>query len=77
MANKSEKSFNSRNYQGQVERELIFGGVLVGLIVGGGLIALFWGIPGLLTALLFFLGFWILVGLIWGFLKLLEIVTRD
>ncbi len=77
MSNKPEKSFNSRTYQGQVERELVFGGVLVGLIVGGGLIALFWGIAGLFTALLFFLGFWIMVGLIWGFLKALEIFTRD
>jgi hypothetical protein len=74
---KSADSFNSRKFQGQVERELIFGGVLVGLIVGGGLIALFWGIAGLFVALLFFLGFWIMVGLIWGFLKLLEIFTRD
>ncbi len=77
MANKPEKSFNSRTYQGQVERELIFGGVLVGLVVGGGLILLFWGIAGLFTALIFFLGFWLMVGLIWGFLKVLEIFTRD
>lgn len=77
MAKKSEKSFNSRNYQSQLERELIFGGVLVGLVIGGGLIALIWGIPALFVALLCFGGFWILVGLVWGFLKLLEIVTRD
>ena len=77
MANKSKNSFNSRTYQGQVERELIFGGVLVGLVVGGGLIWLFWGTGGLFTALLFFLGFWLMVGLIWGFLKLLEVISRD
>ena len=77
MAKKPENSFNSRKYQGTLERELIFGGVLVGLVIGGGLIALFWGIPGLFIALLCFGGFWIMVGLIWGFLKLLEIVTRD
>ena len=77
MTKKPENSFNSRTYRGQVERELIFGGVLVGLVIGGGLIALFWGIPGLFTALLFFLGFWLMVGLVWGFLKLLEIFTRD
>ena len=77
MTKKPDKQFNSRKFQGQVERELIFGGVVVGLVVGGGLITLFWGVPGLFTALLFFLGFWIMVGLVWGFLKLLEIVTRD
>ena len=77
MTNKTKNSFNSRTYQGKVERELIFGGVLVGLVVGGGLIWLFWGIAGLFVALLFFLGFWLMVGLIWGFLKLLEIITRD
>ncbi len=77
MTKKSENSFNSRKYQGQVERELVFGGVLVGLVVGGGLIFLFWGVAGLFTALLLFLGFWLMVGLIWGFLKLIEIVSRD
>ncbi len=77
MTKKTKQGFDSRKYQGTVERELIFGGVVVGLVIGGGLIALFWGMAGLFVALLFFLGFWIMVGLVWGFLKLLEIATRD
>lgn len=77
MARKPEPSFNSRKYQGQLERELVYGGVVIGLVIGGGLIALIWGVPALLLALAVFLGFWILVGIIWGFLKLLELVTRD
>lgn len=77
MAKKPEVTFNSRKYQGQLERELVYGGVVIGLVIGGGLIALIWGVPALLLALTIFLGFWILVGIIWGFLKLLEIATRD
>ena len=77
MTKKSQNTFDSRKYQGRLERELVFGGVVVGLVIGGGLIALIWGIPALFVALLCFLGFWLMVGLIWGFLKLLEIFTRD
>lgn len=77
MPQKPDKVFNSRTYQGQVERELIFGGILVGCIVGGGLIALIWGSAALFTALIvlgFFLG---LIAIVWLFLKLLEVVSRD
>ena len=77
MPQKPEKVFNSRTYQAQLERELIIGGVLVGCIVGGGLIALIWGIAALFTALIvlgFFLG---LIAIMWLFLKLLEVVSRD
>jgi hypothetical protein len=77
MPQKPEKVFNSRTYQGQVERELIIGGVLVGCLVGGGLIALIWGTAALFTALIvlgLFLG---LIAILWLFLKLIEIVSRD
>ena len=77
MPQKPEKVFNSRTYQGQVERELIIGGVLVGCIVGGGLIAFLWGTAALFTALIvlaFFIG---LIAIVWLFLKLLEILSRD
>jgi len=77
MPQKPEKVFNSRTYQGQVERELIIGGVLVGCIVGGGLITLIWGTAALFTALIvlgFFLG---LIAIVWLFLKLLEVLSRD
>lgn len=76
MTPKSDKPFNSRTFRGQVERELIIGGIIVGVIVGGGLIALIWGIPAFFTALMCLGGFLVLVGIIWGFLKLLEMVSR-
>ena len=77
MSQKPDKSFNSRKYQGQVERELIVGAILITLIVGGGLIALIWGREAFFTALGFFGGALLLAGLVWGFLKVLEIMSRD
>ena len=77
MSRKKDQSFNSRTYQGRLERELILGGTIVGLVVGGGLIWLIWGFPQLLTALACFGGFLLLIGVVWGFLKLIEIVSRD
>lgn len=77
MTQKSERSFNSRTYRGRLEGELILGGTLIGLIVGGGLIALIWGVPALIVALGCFAGFMGLVGLVWGFLKIVEIASRD
>ncbi len=77
MSQKPDKSFNSRKYQGQVERELIVGAILITLIVGGGLIALIWGKEAFLVALMFFGGALLLAGLVWGFLKVLEIMSRD
>jgi len=77
MSQKPDKSFNSRKYQGQVERELIVGAILITLIVGGGLIALIWGREAFFVALMFFGGALLLAGLVWGFLKVLEIMSRD
>ena len=77
MSQKPGKPFNSRRYQGQVERELIVGAILITLIVGGGLIALIWGKEAFFAALLFFGGALLLAGLVWGFLKALEIMSRD
>ncbi len=77
MAQKSDKSFNSRTYRGQIERELIVGGIIITVVVGGGLIALIWGMPTFFTALLCFGGGLGLIAIVWLFLKLLEVVTRD
>lgn len=77
MRSRKPSSFDSRRYRGQVERELIIGGVLIALIVGGGLIALFWGREAFLTALMFFIGALLIAGIVWGFLKLVEIASRD
>ncbi len=77
MTPKPDKPFNSRNYQGQLERELIIGGILVGVAVGGGLINLIWGSTAFFTALGCFVGFLGLIVILWLFFKLLEIVSRD
>ena len=77
MPHKPDKVFNSRKYQGQVERELIIGGILVGTVVGGGLIALIWGSTVLFTALTILGLFFGVIVIVWLFLKLLEVVSRD
>ncbi len=77
MTPKPDKPFNSRKYQGQIERELIVGGIIVGVVVGGGLIALIWGSTAFFTALGCFVLFLGLIVVIWLFLKVLEIVSRD
>ena len=77
MTQKPDNRFDSRGYRGQVERELIVGAILITLVVGGGLIALIWGRDAFFTALAFFIGALLLAGLVWGFLKVLEIVSRD
>lgn len=77
MPNKSNQSFNSRTYSRQLERELIIGGTIIGVLVGGGLIWLIWGFTQLLVALSCFAGFLVLIGVVWGFLKILELVARE
>ncbi len=74
---KPKRPFNSRTYQGNVERELILGGILITIVVGGGLIALIWGGGALVAAMsCFALGLG-LIGAIWLVLKAIEVVSRD
>lgn len=77
MPKQADKPFNSRQYQSRVEFELILGGIAITLVVGGGLIYLIWGVTALLTALACFGGIGLLIALLWGFLKLIEIISRD
>jgi uncharacterized RDD family membrane protein YckC len=62
---------DSRSYQGRLERELIIGGLLIGLVVGIGLILLFWGRQAALTALLCFGLFLGLIAVLWGILQVI------
>jgi hypothetical protein len=74
---KPERRFDSRGYQGKIERELILGAVLIAVAIGGGIIALLWGREAFLTALgciALALG---LGGVIYLVLKLLDIISRD
>ncbi len=74
---KPDRAFNSRKYQGQIERELLIGGIVITVVLGGGLVALIWGGTAFFSALACF-GLAIgLIGIIWLFLKVLEILARD
>lgn len=46
-----KRPVDQRRYRSQLERELIVGGIAILIVVGGGLIALIWGLPALLGAL--------------------------
>jgi hypothetical protein len=76
MSKKPERPFNSRKYQGQLETELIVGGILITIIVGGGLIALIWGGSAFVTALACFALAFGLIGVLWIFFKVIEIAER-
>ncbi len=75
--NKPSKIFDSRKYQGQIERELILGGILITLVVGGGLIYLIWGQQPFIAAMGCFALIGVLIVIIWGFLKIIEIASRS
>ncbi len=74
---KPERLFDSRAYRGRIERELVLGGIAITIVLGGGLIALIWGRDAFFTALACFVGALGIGALIWLFLKLLELVSRD
>ncbi len=76
MSQKPGRPFNSRTYQGQIERELIIGGILITLIVGGGLIAWIWGGSAFFAAMGCFALAGGVIGLIWLVLKVIELAAR-
>ncbi len=69
---------DSRAYGQQLERELVLGGVLIGAVVGIGGVYLIWGQTAGITALVCFVLFLFIVGLLWGLLTLMgRISERD
>ncbi len=76
MTNKPERPFNSRTYQGHVERELILGGIIITLVLGGGLVAFIWGGSAFFAAMGCFALVLGLIGVVWLVLKLIEIAAR-
>ena len=66
------KATDSRAFERQLERELIAGGLVIGLVVGIGLIYLFFGQTAAVTSLLCFVGFLGVIALVWGFLILVD-----
>lgn len=61
---------NPRAFQSQLERELVIGGVIVGLVIGIGGIYFLWGSAAAVTSLLCFALFLGIVALVWGLLTL-------
>lgn len=74
---KPTQSFNSRKYEGQLNGELILGAIIITIVVGGGIVALLWGRDAFLTAVACVALGVALGGVLWLFLKVLEIVSRD
>ncbi|MGE5141771.1 MAG: hypothetical protein ACM3JD_20075 [Rudaea sp.] len=72
MPDPSPKPTDSRAFGRQLERELIIGGILVGLVVGVGLILVFWGPAAAVTALACFGLFGLVILLVWLLLLLLS-----
>ncbi|RIK15442.1 MAG: hypothetical protein DCC52_18690 [Chloroflexi bacterium] len=66
----ANKPDNPRAFQSRMERELVIGGVIIGVIVGGGGIYVLWGATPALTALACFVMFLGVVALVWGLLTL-------
>lgn len=62
---------DQRAYRVRLERELIVGGLIIGFVIGIGGIYLLWGIIAAETGLLCFVGFLVVVALVWGVLTLL------
>ncbi len=72
MSRRQTNVTDSRGYQRQLERELILGGLIIGLIVGVGLIYLIWGWTAALTSLLCFVLFLGVIAIVWAFLLLVD-----
>ena len=68
----SKNISDSRSYASRLERELIVGALLIGLVVGVGLIYLFWGERAALTGLLCFALFLGIIAVVWGFLRVIS-----
>jgi hypothetical protein len=68
----SKNVTDSRSYASRLERELIVGALLIGLVLGVGLIFLFWGEQAALTSLLCFALFLGVIAVVWGFLRVIS-----
>ncbi len=76
MSKRQPNVTDSRGFQRELERELIIGGLIIGLIVGVGLIYLIWGRTAALTSLLCFVLFIGVIAIVWVFLLLVDWLGR-
>ena len=74
---REERPFSPQQHRRQTRARLILGGMLVLLIVGGGLVWLFYGRTAALTAALCLLGAAAVMALLWLILALLERWVKD
>lgn len=75
--NREERSFSPERHRRQTRARLILGGMLVLLVVGGGLVWLFYGRAAAFTAVLCLLGAAVVMALLWLILTLLERWVKD
>jgi len=66
------RSFSPRQHWNQTQVHLILGGMALMIVVGGGLVGLFYGRTSAITAISCLLGVGAIIGLIWLLLTLLE-----
>ena len=74
---KENRSFNADRHQRQTQMRLAIGGLLILLVVGGGLVWLFYGGTAAITAVLCLLAGAGVFGLLWLILSLLERWVKD
>jgi hypothetical protein len=70
--NQGDPSFDPRRHSRQTQSRLVLAGLLIVLVVGGGLVWLFYGRTAALTAVSCILAVGAVFGLLWLFLGLLE-----
>lgn len=74
---REDRSFSPQRHRRQTRARLILGGMLVLLVVGGGLVWLFYGRTAAFTAVLCLVGSAAVMALLWLILTLLERWVRD
>lgn len=74
---REERSFSPQRHRRQTRARLVLGGMLVLLLVGGGLVWLFYGRAAAFTAVLCLLGAAAVMALLWLILTLLEKWVKD
>ncbi len=74
---KEKRSFSPDRHQRQTQMRLVIGGLLILMVVGGGLVWLFYGTSAALTTVLCLLTGAGVLALLWLILSLLERWVKD
>jgi hypothetical protein len=74
---RKDRSFSPARYRRQTQARLVFGGALILMVVGGGLVWVIYGSSAAITAVLCLLAAVGIFGLLWLVLSLLERWTKE